>query len=632
MLMYATRFDLSQPPPMITQTHNKEQQAMASASTMYNSNTLLNTAHQSPFRGSNDRITANFPSSMNPSPLHNGPATSSSDARPRPGSAILPDQDLPGGSHTPALQHSSKQTSSARPQGNDRDDLRSYASFDFAQSSSTMPPAGYMDYTFPTNQFLIPPSGTQSHNPSDSSHTASSWHVAPPIPDSDAQFSGSTFAGTPSGDFDPDFVAFIFEHTGVQLTVPSQSNGQGYLPLGSSASGIASGPVTPAPSEYEATLSRTHTPLDPLPMNAFPMAIGGGYNSSANHFPADLTASHTNTPCDASPNTGIPTPDSHKSHSSPMVPPSVALGPDYQYIPFEAPSYGDASMTVPSMGMGATQETPLTMGGTQRSTNTKKLNHTEKSKALPKHRGPNLNVSAAGEGPASEQSAGPRGATFPAALQSVAGVWGPVSATGENQWSVQTLRFGPQAGPPDFNDAQAHEDSVPTAAQRKSVAARARKQKHKATAKQAVMGLPDASPWLQYRADADDYVFICKFGECATTVADTFRTKDQAERHLKDVHELLGGVVPKDMDKRKCEWPGCTSGREFAASSIRRHVLHQHSMKPMQCAFPPRCGFRYKRPEDMKNHFQEKHMADYKRMIAERSDFLEPAFRNEDAT
>ncbi|KJA20640.1 hypothetical protein HYPSUDRAFT_783034 [Hypholoma sublateritium FD-334 SS-4] len=591
-------FDLSQPPPMITQTQIKEKQAMASGLAMYN-DIHQNTAHRSPFLGSNGSITDNFMLNIDSSPSLNTSAAASNDIRPRPGSAVLCDTDLSGGSHPPVPQHSPEHIPFSCPQGNDWNHLGSYASPNVAQSTSTMPPTGYTEYHFPAIQTFITSSGPQSHNPTDAIHTASSC--------------GSAFAGTSDGDFDPNFLSFVYQNTGDQLTVPGQANGQGYLNIGSSASSIVSGLVTPAPSEYEATLSRTHTPLDLPPLNAFPVANGGGYNNSANHFPVDFTTSHTNASCDESPNTGFPTPESHQSHSSPMVPPSITLEPDYRYIPYEGPSYGGAPFS-----MGGAQETLLTQDGLRRSTKTQDLNGAGKSKA-PRRRGSKRNVDGTGEGPSSAQGAGSYEATFHATLQSVAGEWGPVSVAGDHQWTVQA--------PPEFTDtgvlapAQAHEGAESMAAQRKSSAARARKSKRNTTGYQAARRLPRDCPWQKYCADADDYVFTCRFGECANKVAVTFRTQSQAEKHLDDVHNLSPRVAPTSEVPVKCEWPDCpgTSNGEFAASSIRRHVLHQHSAnKPMQCTFPPGCGFRYKRSEDLKNHFVEKHMADYKQMIAER--------------
>ena len=596
--------------------YSKEKQTPATASNMHSNTTAQGTSIQSPFLRSNSRMKVELTPDMNLFAAFDSATTSSSAITPRPGSALLPDKDRSGGCHTPAPQQSSEQMSLPRLQGNEWGDLGSYNAFDFAQPSATMPPSGNPSYYYPTNLPLLNSSLPQTHNTVHRSHI-------PPVPQlhrnvSGAQFNGSTFTGATNGNLDFNFPLFTFPNGGNQLTHPNWFNGPSHLHPGSSASSTMSGLMTPTPSEYEATLSRTHTPSGPPPMNGFP-ANGGVYYNSANSIPHDLTSSNPNTFLGPLSNTGIPTPESLLSQSSPMVTSSPALAPEYEYIAFEPPSYGGERPTAPN-GSEA-QEPPLTQSGARGSTKSKAPNDNKKAKA-PRRNGTEHNVLDPGSSSASVPSAGDRGATFPAAMQSMAGVWGPVNAAGDDQWTMQPLRLGPHAGTPDLSEtetaAPATEEAQSTPTQRKTARVRCRKNKRNDAAYQAALLLE--MPWLQYRAGAPDYVFTCKFGECADKEVEALTDKKQAQLHLQSVHGILGGTATKGEDKRKCEWTDCPKkNSDFAASSILRHVIDQHSSKPMQCTFPPGCDYRYKRPEDLKSHFKDEHMEDFNRMVAERA-------------
>ncbi len=176
------------------------------------------------------------------------------------------------------------------------------------------------------------------------------------------------------------------------------------------------------------------------------------------------------------------------------------------------------------------------------------------------------------------------------------------------------------------------EEAQSTPTQRKKAKARDRKTKRSKAAKQAALLLPEPepepeseSPWLQYRANAPDWVFVCKFGECADKEFEGIKCRNLAQMHLRSVHGILGGTAAKGEKKRKCEWTDCPNeGSEFAASSILRHVIDQHTGKTMMCAFPPGCDFKYKRPEELKYHFKDKHMEEFNRMAAKRRRANEP--------
>ncbi len=356
--------------------------------------------------------------------------TSSSAITSRPGSAVLPDKDRFEGCHTPAPQQSSEQISLPRLQGNGWGDLGSYSAFNFAQSSATMPPSGNTNHYYPTNLSMLSSSLPQPHNTVHRSHIAPLPQVRRNV--ANPQFSGAAFTGVNNGNLTFNTPLFTFPNDGSQLTLPNWFNGPSHPHPGSSASSTMSGLMTPTPSEYEAALSRTHTPSIPPPVNRFP-ANGGIYYNSMNLFRHDLTSSNGNAFRGPLSNTGIPTPESLLSQSSPMITSSPALAPQYEFIPFEPPiSGGEQLPAVPSMS--EPQEPLLTQGGARGSTKSKAPNDIKKAKA--------------GSGPSSVPSAGDRGATFPAGMQSMAGVWGPVSAGGDDQWTMQPLRLGPRSGTP----------------------------------------------------------------------------------------------------------------------------------------------------------------------------------------